>query len=295
MNTKSFRIAVCLSGQARSWKTASKSCLSYFDLPGYDVKFFGHTWDLNTWRKSSRLPYEEEYLDIESLTSEMNSTYGFSRLHVDKFEDLSPHLLEAKYDHVKEGKDLSNMSPMEHSGYMTKPVGWTPMMYSAMVANHLKQAYEIDNDIEFDIVVKSRFDLCHTPGTSFKDQLEKIPNYGASKILLCNGRTFDYEWGLAAIDDTFYYGSSAVMDILDSFHNSYVNGSFWKMINCNSDDPAFKVTGPNILLYKWCEIKNIMLYHVNPFGFPVVRRNVDDGNWPENYEKIRDAWLNFHV
>jgi hypothetical protein len=295
MNTKSFKIAVCLSGQARSWKTAARSCRSYFNLPGYDVKFFGHTWDLNTWRKNSRSPYENEYLDIDMLRSEMIETYQFSSLHIDRFDELSPMLLKAEYDTPPEGKDLGNMAPMEHSGYMTRPVGWTPMMYSAMVANHLKQTYEIENGVEFDVVVRSRFDLCHKPASSFLEQLNKIPNYGTSKILLCNGRSFDYEWGLAAIDDTFYYGSSDVMDIVDSFSNSYLDGSFWRMINCNSDDSAFKVTGPNVLLYKWCEIKNIMLYDVGPFGFPVVRRNVDDGNWSENYEKIKDAWANFHV
>lgn len=295
MNTKRFKIAVCLSAQARSWRTTFPSCLEYFDIADYDVKFFGHTWDLNTWRKNSRSPYEDELLDIDSLTKDLKDAYGFSYIHIDRFGDLSDILLTPVYDTVSPEKDLGKMPPMEHAGHMIKPVGWTPMMYSMMMANHLKQRYEIENNMIFDIVVRSRFDLCHRPDSKFTEQLEKIPTYGIEKTIFCNGRHFDREWGLSAIDDTFYYGPSGVMDIVDSFYNSYINGEFWKMIRCDSIDFAYKVVGPNVLLYKWCEMKNIMIHDVGAFGFPVVRRNVDIGSWKENFEQIRHEWLNFHA
>jgi hypothetical protein len=283
-----------LSAQARSWRTTAPSCLEYFDIPGCDVKFFGHTWDLNTWRASSRSPYEDEYLDVDSLKRELTEAYGFSYIQIDKFQDLSGLLLSPKYDTFPEDKDPTKMAPMEHAGYMLTPVGWTPMMYSLMIANHLKQRYEIENNMTFDLVVRSRFDLCHRPNSKFSEQIAQIPTYGTPKILCCNGRHFDLEWGLSAIDDTFYFGSSEVMDIVDSFHNSYITGEFWKMIGCDSVDFAYKVTGPNILLYKWCEVKNIMIHDVGPFGFPVVRKSVDIGSWKENFEQIKNKWLGFH-
>lgn len=292
---KRFKIAVCLSAQARTWRTASASCLDYFNLPEHDVKFFGHTWDLNTWRKNNRSPYENEYLDIDNLRKELMHAYGFSHLHVDRFDDLSKILSEARHDEISTPVNYAEMNSLEFGMSLSRPVGWTPMMYSAMVSNHLKQKYEIENNITFDIVVKTRFDLCHEPGTNFSHQLFKISNQNTSKTLFCNSRSFNYEWGLSAIDDTFYYGTSDVMDIVDSFYNSYINTAFWKMIGCNLTDPAFRVVGPNVLLHKWCETKNIMMHDVGPFGFPVVRREVDNGAWIEDFEKIKKAWLGFHV
>ena len=43
------RIAVCFSGQARTWRTAKDNILKYFDLSeqGCQVDFFIHTWDIN--------------------------------------------------------------------------------------------------------------------------------------------------------------------------------------------------------------------------------------------------------
>ena len=46
------RIAVCFSGQARTWRTAKDNILKYFDLSeqGCQVDFFIHTWDINQYR-----------------------------------------------------------------------------------------------------------------------------------------------------------------------------------------------------------------------------------------------------
>jgi len=46
------KIAVCLSGQARTWRTAKDNILKYFDLveQGCEIDFFIHTWDINQYR-----------------------------------------------------------------------------------------------------------------------------------------------------------------------------------------------------------------------------------------------------
>ena len=54
------RIAVCFSGQARTWRTAKDNILKYFHLSeqGCQVDFFIHTWDNNQYRGKDDLVWK---------------------------------------------------------------------------------------------------------------------------------------------------------------------------------------------------------------------------------------------
>ena len=56
-----YNIAVCLSGQSRTWRTAKENILNYFDVKinthkncKVNVDFFIHTWDTNSYRDKTQ-------------------------------------------------------------------------------------------------------------------------------------------------------------------------------------------------------------------------------------------------
>jgi len=60
-----YNIAVCLSGQSRTWRTAKENILNYFDVKinthkncKVNVDFFIHTWDTNSYRDKTQPRWE---------------------------------------------------------------------------------------------------------------------------------------------------------------------------------------------------------------------------------------------
>ena len=66
-----MRVAVCISGQSRTWKVAYKSILSFFDM-GANVDFFIHTWDTNSYRDIDIPRWECVDYKIEDNDEEYN-------------------------------------------------------------------------------------------------------------------------------------------------------------------------------------------------------------------------------
>ena len=128
-----FRVAICISGQARHWRVASKNIKKYFesnikhkifDVP-IEYDYFIHTWDTNTWRYPKThhtFFYDEKHNDKDEIEKEFNPKY---------FE-------------------LEEWIPKKFIR------AWDALFYSFYRSLMLKRQYEIENNFEYDLVVLTK-------------------------------------------------------------------------------------------------------------------------------------------
>lgn len=263
---KQYSIAVCMSGQSRTWKTALPAIKRFFNSLKADVKFFGHTWDENTWRASSDHPGTTEKLCVETLREELQAAFNFERLIID----------EQIHQFINGGKVLP----------------WSAMLKSSAKSMHLKTQYEIETGRSFDMVYHVRFDFACSPH-AYVDLT--IPDVIEPDTVYCSRNSFAFEYRQPCIDDIFYYGSSRVMTMIDGFWHYYSNRRFHALHNYNSTrNPTLDRYGVGVMLYKWVNDKCIKMVdiprNIGPF---VVRLGTEHLNWPLDHEALRDAYRNF--
>jgi len=134
-----MKFAFCISGQPRTWKKCYKSWYQLFDRFG-SVDTFLHAWDFN-----SQARYKAEYVDNEPKETpvpkeELNEM--LAALQPKKF------IIESKRDVELTCATGRTIAPYAH-----------PQYYGIWRAAHLKRQYEIENDFQYDVVVRLRTDL----------------------------------------------------------------------------------------------------------------------------------------
>lgn len=130
-----MKIALCITGQPRQWKKCYSSWFSVFNKPDQnnDVDVFFHFWDSNTSNGSSETLVTKEEQD------EIVSTLKPKKF---LFETNTPIKLNT----------IDNIQ---------RPIpSWCiPQFVSLQKVANLKRQYEIDQNIQYDMVVKLRGDL----------------------------------------------------------------------------------------------------------------------------------------
>jgi hypothetical protein len=280
------KIAICISGQSRFWKTGLESFYNFFDPETADYSIFAHTWDINT----SKTKVSRESIDPDALKADMVKFYpNLEEILIDDYDQVSSRL----FIHGDRDTDIPlptdrDVHGVEQAVFQRKPTAWLPLFYSAMVANSLKQDYEIKNNMGFDVVVKTRFDNWYHKDN---DKFVNWTNQMNHRELYSNLMVFREEYYLPGINDTFYYGNSETMDIVDSFFNSYQNANFFKITKANGRDPALKLVGPNVLLYKWIVQKNIMIKQRRYYKWAVIRQKAANAKWPDDDDFVIKTFL----
>jgi hypothetical protein len=257
---KSFnncKVAVCLSGQSRTYANCHESIKKYFSSnKGNQYYFFGHTWDSNTYkvRVDKNVLIKEEKLNVTELEHSLKQCFDFASLEV------------------------------EHEIY--RPHVWASMLYSIMKCNFQKQLYEAQNNMMFDLVIKCRYDLCFPPGKKFEDDF-CLPIQ--EKTLYSNFGFMNNEFYLPNPDDVIYFGTSLTMDLIDSIYNATSTKKFQSLVGTNDDNQGYLRVGPGILLHKWATIKNILPKTV-PINYFVYRMAHNEMNidWQNNWTKALD-------
>ncbi len=264
-----MKIAVCLSGEPRTWKKCAQSTRHFFESSGIDeITYFGHTWGRNQWKEykigNPEIFLSDEHLDLRKLRDELTTVYPFAGLKIDP-------MYVVDHSHNRQEIIKQEAHGFEQAANYVRPSTWVSMSYSKMIANHLKYKYEVENNMKFDLVVSTRFDQCYSPTRQFRHYVK--PHQIRPGYLGCEVGHFPTEFMQQSINDVLYFGNSATMDIVDSFYRIYHNGDFFKLVNANYYDPAYKNVGYGVLMYKWLTQKNIYAADVGRFDVGIMRRN----------------------
>lgn len=204
-----MRIALCISGQARSIEENFPNIKSKF--LGDNVDVFVHTWfdkkDVN--KKFYEINgYDKFDKNIEQKTYLKENTEELIR-HLYKPKDI---LIENQKAFIPEhlafrkktpaGNDIDN--PYKNKWFI-RPQYMFSMFYSINKSNDLKKSYELKNNFTYDCVIRCRFDL----------------NFLSKKINF-NNLDMDFVYAMRhshcsySFHDTFNFSNSNNMDKISS-------------------------------------------------------------------------------
>lgn len=224
-----MKIAICLFGELNDYKKVKE----FFSSDKHEFFYFAHSYSNFTDRDFTSISIDDPYI--------VQDTNYFTDLGVDNIAQCT----------------------LESQAIYNRPGKYTDITNSMMQANILKTKYEFQNDMIFDVVVNSRFNLNHKD-TQFdniiKNDMHNYPTciFGNYRVNYVNYRTSEFNCD-------FCFGSSLTMDIANNFHRYYNNGVIYKILNSDYYDPAYKTMHYKTLFWKWINMKNITPMFIENF------------------------------
>jgi hypothetical protein len=241
-----MKIAVCMSGQLRLGNLAFPNIRRFFGELFSSVDFFIHTWDTNLYRNvmafhniTVRPPIRVYKRDLKTY----KSLYQPKKFLVGNQKDFIRPLKE-KYNIVGD---------LAYSYYS---------FYKAM---ELKNQYQKENNIEYDVVVKLRPDLLFPSDRTFQKDLTQFIN-NKDNIYSCRS------------DDFYQLGNDKNMRINANFFEYY-----------QSDYTQWPMNG----YLKYLDLKNIKFFPLKDGRFTVLRPESSYMNVLTEYDHI--TILNAHL
>jgi hypothetical protein len=217
------KVAICLSGQPRTWRKVVDTW-SNIARPETNVQvdYFMHMWDENSYH--SKLGDEKKKVSEEEI------------------QELIARIQPKKYV-VETARDFTGLdtSRPEHSAYQSQ-------FYSIMRSARLKKDYEIEQNILYDVVIKSRFDN-FIGANNFNPfvRLKERTMYGMHF-------RYDDEKNKFRIGDIFFYADSLTFDIICEF--------YYDMVKYPSE--WFVNTPPEFAFHWYVKNNNITIQQVWP-------------------------------
>lgn len=239
------RIALCLSGQARTWKRCHENWISTFYHLGSDVDIFCHFWDYNSLpRQSYTIPGKSAGMAFEDVP----------------LSDEEKHEIE----HVLRPKKLAFEKKLEiqEDFYKVKnKVSWwcIDQFSSMMKCAHLKRSYEIENRFQYDVVFRLRSDLFFTNQITLEPTI--LPN-----TLYSVHNSFDRYWNAYRISDIFFYADSHTYDQAAGFYRNlrYLDASYVTRDHKKVDFP------PELAFYYYLKSVGIRIKQI--MAIPLIKR-----------------------
>jgi len=245
-----MRIAVCLSGQLRNWELAYHNQMIHWIHGEHDVDYFTHTWNYSGDR--THISHDYVYRDIDD-----NEYDRFIQIYKPKKSILESKKQEFFYDN-------------DH---------WSSLFYSFSKSILLKREYELENNFEYDIVVKSRPDVIFNPFekptwpwalTPNKHELDFFKEtYSDNKLFTTHTGSMPHEFDMFNINDCVFLSNSYTMDLM-------MNIYFYRQQKINKNIPNYKnyaIMGPGVLMNEYCHD-----YGITPMvGLDFLETLIKDG------------------
>jgi hypothetical protein len=224
-----MRIAICFSGQLRTWKKVY------------------NTWDYIVNNKNN-----EHQIDYFFHTFYENSTpkIGVSHVNMDLVD-----IPESDFDEIceifkpKKSKIESQKAFVDLLNIDQYVNPYVCQYYSMYKSCELKKEYEIENNFEYDLVIKMRYDLF------FKHFIIDEDNIISENTYYGYNPDYDEMGNLRRITDLFFYSKSKTFDFLSTY---YINTELLPIeYRDHSIEPEFawfyNITSNNIKIeeYHW--------------------------------------------
>lgn len=246
-----MKTAICFSGELRTFRVAVPRILNYFK--GYNADIFCHTW--NTTGDT-----QHEQVDFEYLNNLIQN---------------SEHTLQ----NIKVEKSINHSGPFGN------------MLYSIQQANLLKRKYEIQNNFDYNLVIKTRYDMLMPPGKEFGTrQIDQRVLYYS----LGNRGLVHTDVGKHGLSDIIFWGDSPTMDIACDtyrYYNWQAYPRYLQLMTGNMIDPQDSMLSPGTLIYQRTEKRNIKLQQVQPQLLETLwRTKVEQLDPEKDFNEIKAAY-----
>ena len=216
-----MKIAVCISGQIRTWKECYENWMLLFNTikqhprfidKNVEIDFFIHTWNVNTvpphmW---------EEYKSIDML----NVRLFISKEELDDvINKISPKKYMIDFIDINNTRTKFMNDQAKKYNNVNSLIAWSaPQLYSLMRCGQLKLNYEIENNFQYDVCMKMRFDMMFDV-----KEFYTIINYLDSPLnentiySMHSDNTHNFPYDI--VGDIFFMSDSDTYNILSSFYN----------------------------------------------------------------------------
>jgi hypothetical protein len=189
-----MKIALCLSGQPRFFKT-SYTLLKKYILDSYDCDLFIDTWNINIHESVEGLYRYKDEGSLEEL-------YNIYKPRIFKVESLDEKIEEISFNFEKKvlSKDFQKLNWPSHIPSTNHFISrYYCMLYKIYNCNKIKNEYAKIHEINYDITIRARMDLVY----------EKSPDIINDGILY----TDSFGNGRFGPGDTFAFSNTNNMDI----------------------------------------------------------------------------------
>jgi len=245
INKSHKRIAVCLSGLARTYKDTVSNFKSCITPDGNDYDVFINTWNTNDSTSST-----------EYSVRNRGVSGGFIN-HQDIVYNYNPRSIEI--EKMFEWDDFEKYDRKRSDTFVPSVLS---MFYKILAADKMRRKVEDSVGFKYDMVVRARFDTKMTNVLDYDlgDNDILIPKMWSSKCV-----QFDKKW----VNDTFAVGTSEAMaiysNLFDSIDLLYDHGFPFQ---------------PEIMLYGWLKRYDLKIGIIDSYP-QILRLNGDLSKVPE--------------
>lgn len=223
-----MKIAVCMSGQLRQWEIAKENQKWFWETSGVEIDYFIHTWDYSGDREGVSQPY----ITRDVSRKEFDTLVDWYKPKGCMFDDRKQDFFYAN-DH------------------------WSSLFYSMAHSMMLKRQYEIDNDFEYDLVIKTRPDVVFDPRCHFSwEPLED------NILFATQGGLMESEFHMFNTNDMVFYGKSYTMDLVIPMY--FYRQKMLDQRNLFKDKLFTGSMGPGVLMQEYFRDYGITTQSIQP-------------------------------
>lgn len=241
----SYKVAVCISGQLRTYTKCIQNIAHFFNSITYKgdkvkVDYFMHTWDSGNVFYSGPDKVSEDENGI--MKCDVRS-YKPSNLYL----ELLHNTLYLK--------DITLESSHSYRRYATTAGHWDSLFYSFKRSIDLKKQYEKHLNFKYDLVFKIRPDIvfhpeCFNLNIQEIKQNQILTTWEPPKVLS--------ELNMYNLDDIMFAGTSDTMDCISEIYESFILPELEINKYTKTPDHIFpKSVGPGVMLYEYCKKNDI--------------------------------------
>jgi hypothetical protein len=209
---RTMKIAICLSGQFRTYEKCYHNILKLKNKvesdPNSTVDFFCHAWN-----------FESESRPILDVTSNNRVTpYDDDKLNeIIKIYNPKKYLIENFEKNQRVNQDVIDIAEERYPENEGPPITWCAnQFYAVMRSCELKRQYEIENNFEYDVCIRLRYDQ-YVPWGQVFDLIEILSTVKPNTIFSIHNRKIDV-YPHFAIGDVFWFSDSLTFDKICDFY-----------------------------------------------------------------------------
>ena len=211
-NLKSMKIAICLSGQFRTYEKCYHNVLKLKNKIEDDnnsvVDFFCHAWN-----------FESESRPVIDITAN-NRVRPYDDNKIKEIIDIykpKKILIEDFEKNQKVNQNVTSIAEERYPENSGPPITWCAnQFYAVMRSCELKRQYEMENNFEYDVCIRLRYDQ-YIPHDQIFDLIEALTTVKPNTIFSIHNRPIDV-YPHFAIGDVFWFSDSLTFDKICDFY-----------------------------------------------------------------------------
>jgi hypothetical protein len=166
-----MKIAICISGFLRTWEYSKLSFLKHL-VQNHDCDLFVHTYKQNYFEYSSEV---QNVIYDEEIIVKMFDGFNLKKIVIEDRNEIIDNIISSSLKY----EQLSNYSYKikESSDINSNKISLGARIYDQLrkiyLSNELRKEYERKNNLNYDLYVKTRFDVLYIDKIDWSNFTEK--------------------------------------------------------------------------------------------------------------------------